>query len=56
MCDKDNRWGGGAVVGGGGYRQPHYVNKVQEHVPINRSAVRAETRQQLLSGRSPGRR
>lgn len=41
---------------GEGYRQPYYVNKVQERVPINRSAVRAETKQQLLSGSSPGRR
>lgn len=32
MRGGDDRRGDGAVKGG--YHHPHYVNKVQEHVPI----------------------
>lgn len=38
---------------GEGYRQPHYVNQVQERVPINRSAVRAEKKAAAFERQEP---
>lgn len=34
MCESDDRGEEGETEGRGDYHEPHYVNKVQGHVPV----------------------
>lgn len=57
MCESDNRRGEGRrMEGGGGYHEPHYVNKVQGHVPVKPQCRAKWDEAQALDGRSRGRR
>lgn len=56
MCESDDRGEEGETEGRGDYHEPHYVNKVQGHVPVKPQCRAKWAEAEALDGTSRGRR